>query len=156
LRKIRARLADESGHTLADVVIDDALRYTMRVDDQPPGHYLHTAKAVLEELEDHGHVVRTVKNYWPKEDNYSGLNCSLNTREGVAWELQLHTTASFELQSRTRDAYEELRRVATPLNRKRELFDQVTEAWQGVPIPEQILQPGAVHPKAEIHRRPRP
>jgi hypothetical protein len=128
----------------------------MRVDDEPPGHYLEAAKTTLAELEQRGHQVRTIKNYWPSDDNYSGLNCSLVAPEGVAWELQFHTSASFEVQSRTRDAYEELREVTTPVERKRELFDQMTRAWQAVPVPRDILQPGALHPGVEIRRRPRP
>ncbi|HHH29029.1 MAG TPA: hypothetical protein ENK57_11895 [Polyangiaceae bacterium] len=154
-RKLRAKMADD-GVALRDVVIDDALRYTMKVDDVPPGRHVQAIKAVLDALTAMGHVVVRLKNYWPAGDNYSGINAVFRAPNGLLWELQFHTPASIRVQAETRAMYEELRKVDTPPARKRELFDAMTEAWDRVPIPKGILVPGGLHPNAEIIERPRP
>lgn len=154
-RKIRAKMA-EDGLALREVVIDDALRYTMKVDDVPPGRHVQAIKAVLDELARMGHAVVRLKNYWPAGDNYSGINGVLEAPNGLLWELQFHTSDSIRTQAETRAMYEELRRVNTPEARKRELFDAMTEKWDAVPIPKGILVVGALHDHAEIIERPRP
>jgi hypothetical protein len=154
-RKIRKEIASD-GLALEDVVIDDALRYTMRIDDVPPGRHVQAIKRVIDELTAMGHQVVRLKNYWPTDDNYSGINGVFRAPGGLLWELQFHTTKSIEVQADTRAMYEELRRVDTPLERKRELFDAMTRAWQKVPVPKGILVEGALHPKAEILDRARP
>jgi hypothetical protein len=155
IRKLKTRMADK-GLALHAVVIDDALRYTIRIDDEPPGRHLDGVKATLAALEADGHRVDRLKNYWPTGDNYSGINCVIRTASGMPWELQFHTKQSLEVQHRTRAWYEELREFGTPAVRKRELFDLMTKAWDAAPIPQHILEPGRVHPKAEILNRPRP
>lgn len=154
-RKLRAKMA-EDGVALRDVVIDDALRYTMKVEDAPPGRHVEAIKAVLDELETMGHVVVRLKNYWPADDNYSGINGVFEAPNGLLWELQFHTPDSIRVQAQTRAMYEELRRVETAQARKEELFDAMTAAWNEVPIPKGILVPGALHEKAEIIDRRRP
>jgi len=155
MRKLNKRMVDK-GLALQAVIIDDALRYTMRIDDEPPGRHLDGVKSTLAALEGRGHRVDKLKNYWPAGDNYSGLNCAMRTASGMPWELQFHTKQSLEVQRSTRAWYEELREVDTPAERKRELFDLMTKSWDEAPIPQHILEPGRVHPKAEILNRPRP
>lgn len=154
-RKLRAKMA-EDGVSLRDVVIDDALRYTMKVDDEPPGRHVEAIGAVLDALSQTGHEVVRLKNYWPAGDNYSGINGVFRAPNGLLWELQFHTPASIRVQAETRAMYEELRKVDTAPARKRELFEAMTAAWDEVPIPEGILVPGALHDKAEIIDRPSP
>jgi hypothetical protein len=156
-RKIRERLASQTGLTAAEVRIDDALRYTMKLADEPPGHYVQAARRTLAALEKHGHVVQYVKNYWPRDDNYSGVNSVLlDTASGLFWELQFHTPQSFVVQTETRPHYEELRRVGTPVERKRELFDEMTKRWNAVKVPKGALQRGALHEKDQVRSRKRP
>ncbi len=154
-RKLAAAMAAD-GVGLSEVRIEDALRYTLRVDDEPPGRYVATAKATLAALEQRGYRVEYVKNYWPANDNYSGLHCVLRDPSGLFWELQLHTSASLDAQRDTREHYEELRRVDTPEDRQRELFDAMTARWSAVPIPVGVLDEGAVHPRAQLRERARP
>ncbi|MEZ4438390.1 MAG: hypothetical protein R3B72_04845 [Polyangiaceae bacterium] len=154
-RKLSSRML-EKGKTLGDVVIDDALRYTMRIDDRPPGRYVEGVEKTLAALEAAGHRVIRLKNYWPTDDNYSGINCVLETPDGLLWELQFHTAASLEAQHETRDMYEELRLDTTPVARKRELFDAMTAIWAKVPIPVGVLGEAPLHPRAERIDRPRP
>jgi hypothetical protein len=155
-RKLRTMLAADPSRDPAKLTIDDSLRYTMRIDDEPPGRHLEGLKGALKALEARGHQVVRLKNYWPAGDNYSGTNGVLRTAAGQTWELQFHTGASLEVQAATRPLYEELRALSTPKGRKQELFDKMTEAWQSVPIPKGILEPGALHPRAEIRERQRP
>ena len=156
LRKMRAMLAEDPALTPEEVTIQDALRYTMRVDDEPAGNYVRTVAGTLDALEAQGHTVLVVKNYWPDDDNYSGVNTVLQAPSGLPWELQFHTTDSYRVQHETRDAYEELRLVATPLERKRELFDEMTRAWNAVPIPTDVLVPQNLHEREEIRDRAPP
>jgi hypothetical protein len=154
-RKIRL-VASDNRMAVSDVWLDDALRYTMRVDDEPKGHYIETVRAALTRLEEAGHVVKRVKNYWPANDNYSGINSVLETPGGLEWELQFHTSASIAAQDKTRQMYETMRLRATPLDDKRRLFDSMTQIWNAVAIPEGSLLPGAGHPKSDLRDRPRP
>lgn len=155
-RKLNKKLQHDPSRSIAELELDDTLRYTMRFEDQPPGHYVLSVQEVLTELEKHGHDVVRLKNYWPPDDNYSGVNGVLRAPSGLTWELQFHTAKSLEVQSETRDMYEELRKIGTPIERKRALFDAMTEAWSKVPIPERVLVPASLHATEEIRERPRP
>ena len=141
---------------MEDVRINDALRYTVLVDDEPPGTYVDTLRRVLGKLEAIQHRVEEVKNYWPTGDNYSGVNCVLIAPSGLYWELQFHTRSSKETNSENRAMYEELRLVNTPIKRKRKLFDQMTQAWDTVKVPKEALVNKSLHPKEEIITRSRP
>jgi hypothetical protein len=132
------------------------LRYTMRLEDEPAGHYVEAGREVLRAVEAQGHRVEHLKNYWPRNDNYSGVNCVLRAPGGMKWELQFHTEASLAAAVTTRAWYEEMRRIDTPLARKRELFDEMTRVWNDVEVPKSALRPKAIHERAQILERPRP
>ena len=140
----------------ASIVLNDALRYTMVVADQPPGRYIDAIRTTLAELAARAHVPKVLKNYWPRGDNYSGVNCVLTTAKGFRWELQFHTPLSLRTQKATRAQYEELRRRTTKRSRKQALFDAMAALWERVALPKRILEPGALHPRARIIRLPRP
>ncbi|MBW2526205.1 MAG: hypothetical protein JRI23_18640 [Deltaproteobacteria bacterium] len=156
MRKVKARLARQPGLSPRQVVLDDCLRYTLKVADEPAGHHVDVILRVLEALRAEGHAVVRLKNYWPDDDNYSGVNTVLRASNGLVWELQFHTPQSIETAAKTRDWYEELRRVDTPVERKRELFQLMTEEWNRVSIPKGILVPEALGPQDEIIERPCP
>ena len=155
-RKIHKLLTEDPALGLADIEIDDTVRYTMILEDTPPGHHDASVRAILADFESRGHSVVKVKNYWPKSDNYSGVNSVLRAADGLAWELQFHTAASVETNGSTRDMYEEMRLVDTPMARKQELFDLMSARWEEVPIPQGILTPGSLHTAEQIIDRPRP
>ena len=154
VRKLRVKL--HAGRTLESIELDDTLRYTVQIEDQPPGNYVKAVQDILQTLEKKGHSVVRIKNYWPADDNYSGLTSVLRTPSGLSWELQFHTSASLKVQKATRPLYEELRRADTPLERKRVLFDEMTKAWNEVPIPLEALQPQNLHARELIKTRERP
>lgn len=156
-RKLRKLMAEARAPVPPErIELDDLLRYTIRFDDQPAGHYMESSNETLRRLESQGHVVTRVKNYWPAGDNYSGIHAILRASSGLLWELQFHTSASLAVQVRTRDWYEELRREETPAPRKRELFEQMTRVWNDVPIPKGSLDKARNHPRADIVQRPTP
>jgi len=154
-RKLHKMLS-EKRQPVASMRLDDSLRYTIRFDDEPAGHYMESANETLRRLEARGHRVELVKNYWPAKDNYSGINTILRSPSGLKWELQFHTSKSLEVQARTRAWYEELRKEETPLPRKRELFAKMSRAWDDVAIPAGALDPAHNHARAEIVHRPQP
>lgn len=153
LRKIRSKLAADPATTLDAVVIDDTLRYTLQIVDEPAGHHVRAIREVIEALEAVGHQVVRLKNYWPTGDNYSGVNTVLRAADGLLWELQFHTPESVACAARTRELYEELRRTETPAARKRELFEQMTRQWDQVPVPQGMIDPGVMHPAEDIRER---
>lgn len=155
-RKLKKELKENPGAPIEKMELDDTLRYTMRFEDEPPGHHVASIQKVLGELEGKGHAVVVLKNYWPPNDNYSGVNSILHHPAGFDWELQFHTKMSLQVQLDTRPQYEEIRKVDTSLERKRELFDQMTEAWSKVPIPEGILEEKNLHEREDIRDRKRP
>ncbi|CAN0547857.1 unnamed protein product, partial [Laminaria digitata] len=134
-RKLNKYLLKHPGEEASQVDLQDMLRYTMRIDDQPQGNYVKSVHLILETLEAQGHSVELVKNCWPRGDSYSGVNTVLRAASGLAWELQFHTSDSLRVQAETRKMYEELRKVNTPLQRKRALFKQMAAAWDTVPVP---------------------
>lgn len=156
LRKMRKEVGKKPGVDIATMDVGDTLRYTMKIPDSPPGHHVETTNAVLDRLEDDGHRVTRVKNYWPRGDNYSGINCNLLTPDGLRWELQFQTPESIDNNKHTRSMYEELREVSTPVERKRELFDAMAETWDGIDIPKDVLIERNLHPTEEIIVRDRP
>ena len=155
-RKIHKILTENPEMRLADIDIEDIVRYTMLLEDKPAGHHNGSVAEVLKALEEMGHTVVKVKNYWPKGDNYSGINTILRAPAGLTWELQFHTQASADANGQTRKMYEEMRLVETPLSRKQELFDQMSAVWESVPIPLGILTPGSLHVREVVKERSRP
>jgi hypothetical protein len=153
-RKLRKR-AVEAGTPAGEAALDDMLRYTLVVEDRPAGHHLATIRAVLGRLEAEGHRPVRLKNYWPRGDNYSGVNGVLEAPDGLRWELQFHTPASIEVQAATRADYERLRALSTPIEARRGLFRRMAEAWAAVPIPTGLLEPGAL-PAGQLVEIPPP
>ena len=156
LRKIHTVLAGDPSMQVSGVVINDALRYTLQVEDSPAGKHAKAIRQALTALEAAGHKVVKVKNYWPKGDNYSGVNTVLEAPDGLQWELQFHTAESFRIQHRDHELYEEMRKDDTPVEARRELYKKLAAPWEKVPIPKDMLVPKALHPAEEIIQRPPP
>lgn len=155
-RKIGDRLAKDAKLALKDVVIGDALRYTIRIDDQPSGRYTESVQKTLQQLQERGHAVVQVKNYWPRGDNYSGVNTILLSPTGLRWELQFHTSQSLATRNRDHPKYRELRALDTPLARRQTLFDEMSAPWDKIPIPARVLDDKSLHEREEIIERSRP
>ncbi len=90
-------------------------------------------------MKDQGFRLDKLKNYW-SDDQYKGINSQwIEPRTGQRFELQFHTSISFEAKQITHPAYERLR------TKQADTFEElVLEAFQKkftakVPIP-----PGAI------------
>lgn len=149
-RKLEVLMLEEPELEAEEIVIFDALRYTLVIDDEPPGRHEEAASATLRELEKRGHTVVRVRNYWPAGDSYSGVNVVLRTPRGFEWELQFHTPTSYAIKSDTHDDYEIMRALDTPLEQRRRLFAEQSAEWRDVPVPSGILDPPPVHRLEEI------
>jgi hypothetical protein len=156
MRKIGTVLKAEPELEVSAVVINDVLRYTLEVEDKPPGRHAEAIRGTFKALEAAGHKVVKVKNYWPRGDNYSGVNAVLETSDGLPWELQFHTAESFRIQHRDHELYEEMRKDDTPVETRRELFKKLAAPWEKVPIPRDMLKEKGLHPAEEIIARPPP
>lgn len=156
LRKMRRLQEEHPDRAPAEIILDDALRYTLEIADSPPGHHAASIRAALTRLERAGHHVREVKNYWPRGDNYSGVNTVLVSPGGLPWELQFHTPESFRIKSRDHALYEELRADDTTPARRREIYAEMAAPWDHVPVPAHVLEPGALHPSERIIQRQPP
>lgn len=154
-RKIQTHMRRD-GTRAADVVIDDVLRYTALIEDDPPGRYDAAVADILRRADARGFAVERVKNYWPRGDTYSGINCVLSTPNGLLWELQFHTVGSLAAAQEGHHLYERFRLPTTPIRERRRLFDRMVDRWSWVIVPQGILEPHSVHAKEEIIRRERP
>ena len=152
LRKLKKLHAEDPSKPIDQLSISDALRYTLEIEDKPQGHYVKTVHATLAELEKLGHTVKAVKNYWPKGDNYSGVNTVLTTPKGMSWELQFHTPASYAEAKQSHERYERLRSMSTPLSERQQLFGEMAKPWETIEVPLGVLEPTNLHENEEIKK----
>ena len=156
IRKIRTYLARDPKLSVAEVRITDALRYTLLIEDDPRGLYLRTVREVVTVFEADGHEVVEMKNYWPRGDDYSGINSVFRAPGGLDWELQFHTPDSYHTAKGNRTPYEKMRLTTTPPDEQRRLYDRMVATWEAVAIPDGILEPGAIHERGIIRKREPP
>jgi hypothetical protein len=52
--------------------------------------------------------------------------------------------------------YEQVRQPDTPLELRRDSFDEVTKQWDMIPIPADILESDSIYRMEQILTRPRP
>ena len=152
LRKLKKIHKDAPQLPLDQIKLSDSLRYTLEVNDQPEGHYVDTVKTALKSLEAKGYKVIKVKNYWPKGDNYSGVNTVLSTADGFQWELQFHKPASYKEAKDSHGKYEKLRANSTPLAERQKLFGEMAQPWESIQVPKDILVPNNLHALEEIKK----
>ena len=156
-RKVELKRRADPSVAVANIEIVDALRYTMLLLDEPRGHYHRSATEVLSALEGRDETVVRVKNYWPKGDNYSGVNVVLERETGFLWELQFHTAESSRVASEWHDSYKLLRNPELDLAQRRVIFDRMTVPWQSVPVPQGMLsEANPIHPTTRKILYPKP
>ena len=155
-RKIKKIMHDHPKRSLDNIQISDGLRFTFKIEDEPKGHYVSTINKILKSLEGKGYSIVKVKNYWPKGDNYSGVNSVLKTESGLEWEVQFHTQASFDEAKRSRSLYERLRSTKTPLKEKQTIFKEMAQPWNTINVPTDVLKEHNLHSTEKIiqHKSP--
>lgn len=94
-RKIATKL---NGSASVDAIgyyasnINDSLRYTLILDEK---NYVNQMYDSLHKLINEGYQVRSINNSWG-DSIYQGMNTSLVSPDGMVFELQFHTDASFK------------------------------------------------------------
>lgn len=132
-----ARKAKETGTTVDEQAakINDALRYTAIVG---PGNYIGVANDVIAQLQAKGYEPTVIKNSWPKNDDYSGVNMTLQAPDGSLIELQFHTDDSWYTKNDTHDDYEiaDNRTGTRTMKERRDAFARMAARWDTVEQPK--------------------
>ena len=121
------------GLTLEQAVakVKDSLRYTMSLDEE---QYVMGLFAALKSLENKGHGIAEIKNYWDDGDAYQGINVVIRHPDGFLYELQFHTPMSFEVKQANHDMYDEFQKETDP-EKRYDLFIRMSEAASQIPKP---------------------
>jgi hypothetical protein len=109
----------------------DVVRYTSIAPQQT---YTQDAIATLSDLEQQGHEVVRVTNYWNVGGgDYKGVNVRMRAPDKVPYELQFHTDASIAAKGQSHLVYEEVR-VLPPKERGAGVA-KMKSIWANVPTP---------------------
>jgi hypothetical protein len=123
------------GLTVAQALssVSDAVRFTFSYDQE---RYTSGVRADLVRLHEAGfEPAKPLKNFW-SNDQYKGINTQWRDPEtGQRFEVQFHTSASFEAKQLTHDAYERLRNPQTSEPELDELRDFQRLACDKIPVP---------------------
>jgi hypothetical protein len=119
-------------------LIPDTLRYTLQYRE---ARYTQGVWMDIGRLNDQGFVLQKLRNYW-SDDKYTGINSQwIEPDSGQRFEVQFHTSISFEAKQLTHLAYERLR---TPQPNKPDKFEQmVLEAFEKKVAADVPVPPGA-------------
>lgn len=119
-------------------LIPDTLRYTFQYQE---ARYTQGVWTDIGRLNDQGFVLQKLRNYW-SDDKYNGINSQwIEPDSGQRFEVQFHTSISFEAKQLTHLAYERLR---TPQSNKPDKFEQmVLEAFEKKVTADVPVPPGA-------------
>ena len=120
--------------------LNDVLRYTLVTSEKK---YASVEQAATAGLSKAGWAqapgTRGRWNAW--EDHtvvaYNGINLTF-MKDGLMFELQLHTRASFDTKMASHQEYEEWRDATTTPERKKDLSDRMKSRWTSVPAPKGI------------------
>lgn len=118
-------------------LIPDAIRYTFQYDE---AHYTEGVWDDTAHLKEQGFMLLQRRNYW-MDEQYKGINSRwLDPVSGQRFEVQFHTSISFEAKQITHGAYEQLR-----TRKADELEEMVLEAFQRKVSAEIPTPPGAAN-----------
>jgi hypothetical protein len=138
--RIKEKVCDtvkERDHSLEDAVslIPDTIRYTLQYRES---RYTQGVWADIGRLKEQGFELHKLKNSWSK-DQYKGVNTQwIDPYTSQRFEVQFHTSISFEAKQLTHDAYKRLR------SHQADKFEElVLEAFQKKVAAEVPVPPGA-------------
>ena len=127
------RKALDKGIAPEEIEIGDALRYTMVSDN--PKTAIKAFEEALRDLEGQGHEVLQIANSWSDGNAYQGINVDVKSPEGLTWELQFHTSESFDLKMANHADYEVMRDIETSPTDRYEAWLRMVTSWQPVEKP---------------------
>jgi hypothetical protein len=124
--------------------IKDALRYTVIVNSS---RYASVANTTIPAaLAGVGAVQIKNKNTWigkDKSDSYHGINqvytVELKPGTRFPFEVQIHTSESWDMKTKQHAEYEEARKADTTPERRKELEDKMAKGWETVPVPKGMV-----------------
>jgi LysM repeat protein len=121
----------------ASKTIKDSLRYTYIIDDSD---YVEMSRKITDTLIANGNTVLNFKNFWINTTNlYQGINIQLQDKNGVIFELQLHTPTSYDTKEHKAHAYYEIVRSETATEEeKAEANKKMEEIFSLVPVPNGV------------------
>ena len=77
--------------------VKDVIRYTVIY---PPDKLTDGAHTILDSFKKEGYTLKRLSNTWDEKDaTYRGININLVNPDGQIFELQIHTSESFELKN---------------------------------------------------------
>lgn len=135
-RKLNDQIAQNPTRAVdaAATQVYDVLRYTVVSDDD---RYMEVHDRVLDELRRRGVELVLDANRWAGP-GYRGMNVRLRI-DDWRFEVQFHTSASYEAGKATRGYYEEGRLADTGEERKVELQRLIDAVFSEVPVPPGVL-----------------
>jgi len=113
----------------------DAVRYTFQFDRED---YVDGYWSTLGCMEQHGYEMDFSRNSWGSSQ-YKGINTRWWTPSGQLFEVQFHTSESFEAKQLTHGAYERIRSPGATDEERGELYEFQSDVSAGVPIPADAL-----------------
>lgn len=100
---------------------NDALRYTMTFDETG---FTPSVRGAMESLDRQGYTLVKVWNQFKDGVSYKGINATYQTSDGLQFEVQFHTPASFEMKQVTNHRLYEQQRL---LPKDDPMFDQLNQ-----------------------------
>lgn len=140
VRKIRDKTL-LSGRSMDEVAgrINDALRYTAVVDEKG---YVPAIERVIGDYRRRGYTVVDNDNTWHAGNPYQGINMVFASPEGVQFELQFHTAASYRTKSGNHRDYELMRDPGASLEERQAAYRRMVDTWKKVPTPPGVERIG--------------
>jgi len=139
--KLLPRVVDKLQRQPGTQVPRDLLRYTMVFPDE---HYVCSCYNVYEDLQQkYKTYPEWIKQRWDVGDGYQGINTSWELPSGAAFELQMHTKASFNAKEKVHRTYETFQQQESS-SAQESLLNQMVEEEEQVPnpVPEELRDKG--------------
>ena len=136
--KLAEKIEHEPDRTPAQMVrqINDAIRYTFCF---KTANYADGYRDVKQRLESHECRMVYSENHWHDDPEYKGINTRWVTPEGQRFEVQFHTSESYDAKQQvTHASYERLRNPLTHDDERQELRAFQRDGCYWITVPEGV------------------
>lgn len=137
LDRLKDKVAEDifvKSHSAEDALagVKDAVRYTLQYDT---ASYTSGVRSDVERLQASGFEKVELRNSWA-DDHYKGINSRWRDPDsGLLFEVQFHTSMSFEAKQLTHGNYERLRNPMTSDAEREELYTLQQKVCRSITIP---------------------
>ena len=115
--------------------MNDVLRYTIIIDDD----LTKVVTSIIKDLESKGYITIKLKNTFQEGQIYKGINSNIKTQNGSIFEIQYHTSESFNVkQNINHSLYEEYRLLDKTSQEAINLEQQMIENSNIIKLPQNI------------------